>query len=45
VFVVSPELGNVLEIGADVGLRLADHGVSVVRVSQAAGTSAVAGAG
>ena len=28
-----PDLGNVLEVGADVGLRLTDHGVSVVRVS------------
>ena len=33
VFVVSPDLGNVLDVGADVGLRLADHGVSVVQVS------------
>ena len=33
IFVVSPELGNVLDVGADVGLRLADHGVSVVQVS------------
>ena len=31
IFVVSPDLGNVLAIGADVGLRLADHGVSVVQ--------------
>ncbi len=33
IFVVSPDLGNVLAVGADVGLRLADHGVSVVQVS------------
>jgi iron(III) transport system ATP-binding protein len=33
IFVVSPDLGNVLDIGTDVGLRLADHGVSVVQVS------------
>ena len=33
IFVVTPELGNVLDIGAEVGLRLADHGVSVVQVS------------
>ncbi|MBC7470984.1 MAG: ABC transporter ATP-binding protein [Ramlibacter sp.] len=33
IFVVSPDLGNVLGVGADVGLRLADHGVSVVQVS------------
>ncbi len=33
IFVVSPELVNVLAIGADVGLRLADHGISVVQVS------------
>jgi iron(III) transport system ATP-binding protein len=33
IFVVSAELGKVLEPGADVGLRLADHGVSVVQVS------------
>ena len=32
IFVVSPDLGNVLVIGADAGLRLADHGVSVVQV-------------
>ncbi len=31
IFVVSPELTNVLEPGAEVGLGLADHGVSVVR--------------
>jgi iron(III) transport system ATP-binding protein len=30
VFVVSPDLGRVLGPGADVSLRLADHGVSVV---------------
>ena len=33
IFVVSPELGRVLSLGNDVGLRLADHGVSVVQVS------------
>ena len=33
IFVASRELGNVLAIGADVGLRLADHGISVVQVS------------
>ncbi len=33
IFVVSPDLGNVLAVGADVGLRLADHGVSVVQVA------------
>ena len=33
IFVVSSDLGNVLEVGADVGLRLSDHGVSVLRVS------------
>ena len=33
IFVVSAELGNVLPVGAEVGLRLADHGVSVVQVS------------
>lgn len=32
IFVVSPDLGNVLEVGSDAGLRLADHGVSVVQV-------------
>ena len=32
IFVVSPDLGNVLRVGADVGLRLADHGVSVVQL-------------
>jgi iron(III) transport system ATP-binding protein len=30
IFVVSPDLVQVLEVGADVGLSLADHGVSVV---------------
>ena len=34
IFVVSPDLGNVLAVGADVGLQLADHGVSVVQVSK-----------
>ena len=33
IFVVSSDLGRVLDIGCDVGLQLADHGVSVVRVS------------
>jgi iron(III) transport system ATP-binding protein len=33
IFVVSGDLGRVLDIGSDVGLQLADHGVSVVRVS------------
>ncbi|MEP6825554.1 MAG: ABC transporter ATP-binding protein [Ramlibacter sp.] len=33
IFVVSPDLAHVVELGADVGLRLADHGVSVVQVS------------
>ncbi|RZJ22547.1 MAG: ABC transporter ATP-binding protein [Haliea sp.] len=33
IFVVSPELTHVLQPGADVGLTLADHGVSVVQVS------------
>ena len=33
IFVVSPDLDKVLEIGADVGLRLADHGVSVVQLA------------
>jgi iron(III) transport system ATP-binding protein len=32
IFVVSPDLAHVVHIGADVGLGLADHGVSVVRV-------------
>ncbi len=31
IFVVSPELTRVLQVGADVGLSLADHGVSVVK--------------
>jgi iron(III) transport system ATP-binding protein len=30
IFVVSPDLARVLSVGADVGLSLADHGVSVV---------------
>jgi iron(III) transport system ATP-binding protein len=30
IFVVSPDLVHVLQVGADVGLHLADHGVSVV---------------
>jgi iron(III) transport system ATP-binding protein len=33
IFVVSADLGNVLAVGSEVGLRLADHGVSVVQVS------------
>ena len=33
IFVVSADLGRVLDIGSDVGLGLADHGVSVVQVS------------
>jgi iron(III) transport system ATP-binding protein len=33
IFVVSPDLTDVLSVGADVGLMLADHGVSVVAVS------------
>ena len=33
IFVVSPDLTNVLGVGSDVGLGLADHGVSVVQVS------------
>jgi iron(III) transport system ATP-binding protein len=33
IFVVCPDLGRVLDIGNDVGLALADHGVSVVQVS------------
>ncbi len=33
IFVVSAELGHVIKIGSDVGLGLADHGVSVVRAS------------
>ncbi len=33
IFVVSPDLARVLAIGADVGLKLADHGVSVVRAT------------
>jgi len=32
IFVISPELTDVLPLGAQVGLTLADHGVSVVRV-------------
>ncbi len=31
IFVVSPDLTHVLELGVEVGLALADHGVSVVR--------------
>ena len=31
IFVVSPDLTDVLDIGVDVGLSLADHGVSVVK--------------
>jgi iron(III) transport system ATP-binding protein len=33
VFVVSPDVGRVLSIGSDVGLRLGAHGVSVVRAA------------
>jgi len=33
IFVVSSDLGRVLDIGSDVGLGLADHGVSVVQVT------------
>jgi iron(III) transport system ATP-binding protein len=33
IFVVSSDLARVLDVGADVGLGLADHGVSVVQVS------------
>jgi iron(III) transport system ATP-binding protein len=32
IFVVSPDLTDVLPLGATVGLSLADHGVSVVSV-------------
>ncbi len=37
VFVVSPDLNNVLALGAEVLLTLAEHGVSVVKVSTPAG--------
>ena len=33
IFVVSSDLSRPLDVGSDVGLRLADHGVSVVQVS------------
>jgi len=33
IFVVSPDLTRVLQVGTDVGLSLADHGVSVVQVT------------
>ncbi|MBT3068716.1 ABC transporter ATP-binding protein [Rhodoferax sp. U11-2br] len=33
IFVVSPDLTDVLALGAEVGLTLADHGVSVVQAS------------
>jgi iron(III) transport system ATP-binding protein len=33
IFVVSADLSRPLDVGSDVGLRLADHGVSVVQVS------------
>ncbi len=33
IFVVSPDLTDVLPVGVEVELRLADHGVSVVKVS------------
>ncbi len=36
VFVVSPELTDVLPLGAEVALTLAEHGVSVVKVSTTA---------
>ena len=32
IFVVSPDLSQVLPIGAEVGLKLGDHGVSVVQI-------------
>jgi iron(III) transport system ATP-binding protein len=32
IFVVSPDLANVQVLGSQVGLTLADHGVSVVKV-------------
>ena len=31
IFVVSPELTDVLPLGSEIGLMLADHGVSVVK--------------
>lgn len=31
IFVVSPDLTDVLALGVEVGLTLADHGVSVVQ--------------
>ena len=31
IFVVSPDLTHVLDVGTEVGLSLADHGVSVVK--------------
>ena len=31
IFVVSSDLAHVLEVGRDVGLSLADHGVSIVQ--------------
>ena len=33
IFVVSPDLVNVLSVGSDVSLNLSSHGVSVVAVS------------
>jgi iron(III) transport system ATP-binding protein len=33
IFVVSPDLARVLDVGSDVGLGLADHGVSVVQAT------------
>ncbi len=33
IFVMSSDLARVLDVGTDVGLGLADHGVSIVRVS------------
>ena len=33
IFVVSPDLANVLDVGTEIGLSLADHGVSVVKAA------------
>ena len=33
IFVVSPDLTNVLDVGTEIGLSLADHGVSVVKAN------------
>ena len=35
IFVVSPDLTNILQLGAEVRLSLANHGVSVVQVNPA----------